>query len=204
MRPLIRLGWRCASLRSERVVTLLWSNFCVAAYGARLCLFANPPLRLRSHPNTRKPRVSGTPVTLASGWANFATRLRRWKFGFFAFCRSDNSSLCRMKKRWMACACLQRSRSLTRASVSAGRIRSRATHGNCSRSAPEARDSGWHLDEGRRSGRAMDLARAGETVLVELPDAAWHRTKCREPSTQPHIPAVVRLSVGMTGGMGHR
>ena len=29
-------------------------------------------------------------------------------------------------------------------------------------------------------------------------DAAWHGTKRRDPSTQPHSLAVVRLSVGMT------
>jgi hypothetical protein len=37
--------------------------FCVATYGARLYLFSYPPFRLRM----RSP----------SGWANFATRLRR-------------------------------------------------------------------------------------------------------------------------------
>ena len=53
---------------------------------------------------------------------------------------------------------------------------------------------GWSL-EGE-----VHLARAGEIVLVELPDAAWSRTKCRDPSTPPHLPPVVRFSVGMTGG----
>ena len=45
----------------------------------------------------------------------------------------------------------------------------------------------------------MHLARAGEIALVELPDSARQGTKCRGPSTQPHIPSVVRLPVGMTG-----
>ena len=42
-----------------------------------------------------------------------------------------------------------------------------------------------------------------QVALVELPGAAWHRTKCRGPSTQPYFPfgfAQGRsLSVGMTG-----
>src|SRR3954454_12894083 len=38
----------------------------------------------------------------------------------------------------------------------------------------------------------------------ELPDAAWQGTNCRDPSTQPHLPPVVRFSVGMTRGMGYR
>ena len=82
----------------------------------------------------------------------------------------------------------QRSRSLTRASVSAGTnqvennawkllwVRTgRAGFGTASR-------------EGRSLEREMHLARAGEIVLLELPDAAWYGTNCRGPSTQPHIP----------------
>ena len=58
-----------------------------------------------------------------------------------------------------------------------------------------------------REGESLDgathlVSKAGEVALVELPDAAWQGTTCRDPSTQPHIPAVVRLSVGMTGGWG--
>jgi hypothetical protein len=75
--------------------------FCIATYGARLYLSRNPPF-----PASRRS---------PSGWANVATRLRRWAIGFLALCRLDDLSLYRMQKRWMAHAYLQRSRSLTRA-----------------------------------------------------------------------------------------
>ena len=67
------------------------------------------------------------------------------------------------------------------------RIRSRTMHANCSGSG-RARGIRDGISRGRESGREMHLARAGEIVLVELPDAAWHGTNSRDPSTQPHLP----------------
>ena len=57
---------------------------------------------------------------LALGWANFATRLRRWAIWVLCVLPIRRFIVCADAKWWMAYARLQRSRSLTRASVSAG------------------------------------------------------------------------------------
>jgi hypothetical protein len=139
-------------------------SFCVAAYGARVYLFSHPPFRLRM----RSPL----------GWANFATRLRRWVIWFFAFCRSENSSLCRMQKRWMAHAWLQRSRSLTRAASAIGTKVATASRRETVLGPQTARDSGWHLErEGMdRRDRRHRRDRAGSEKQNPFPAGCVGRT----------------------------
>jgi len=90
------VGIPLLSLASPAVVRLSTAEgFCVATYGARLYLLAYPPLRLRLPTPTRENHACRGPRSLALGWANFATRLRRWVIRLFAFCRSDDSTFVR-------------------------------------------------------------------------------------------------------------
>src|SRR6478752_4896676 len=53
-----------------------WCSMC-RPYGAQFLFIAYPPFRLRIPTPTRENRARWGPRSLASGWANLATRLRR-------------------------------------------------------------------------------------------------------------------------------
>jgi hypothetical protein len=44
------------------------------------------------------------------------------------------------------------------------------------------------ISRGRESGTKDAFGEGRSNCLVELPDAAWHETNCRDPSTQTHLP----------------
>jgi hypothetical protein len=115
-----RTKYRGPSSRPRLLVARLLKDesFCVATYGALFNLFSHPPFRLRM----RSPL----------GWANFATRFRRWAIGFFTFCRSHDSSLYRCKSGgWLTRGCSGADPSPAPLRLS-GRRWQRKQKGNCS------------------------------------------------------------------------
>jgi hypothetical protein len=97
-------------------------------------------------------------------------------------------------------ACQQRSRSLTGAASATGPrwLPAKREENYCGPGKGGA-GFGTASREGGNLEGPMHLARAGEIVLVELLDAAWHGTRCRDPSTHLASLRSPRISVGMTG-----
>jgi hypothetical protein len=119
-------------------------------------------------------------------------------FGFFAFCRSENSSLCSVKDFGRLPLCCSGADPSPAPLRPQGRKMATSKEKETLLGHQRTRGIRDGVSWGRESGRNDLLVRAGEIAWVELPDADWRGAKCRDPSTQPHVPAVVRLSVGMT------
>ena len=125
-----------------RFVPMSLANYggCVASYGARLLSLCIPTLAA-SH-------------ALASGWANFSTRLRRWVF--WAFCLPDDSSFVAGERLQPAHACLQRSRSLTTSTQNAQHRRAFGPRLGSPRLAAGIRDGMSRGMDFRLQGQPMD------------------------------------------------
>lgn len=114
--------------------------------------------------------------------------LLRWEETFYG------RQFCLGKKRGLAVGKTKRgkSRSLTRAIASARTNQVESNAWKLFWGSDGGAGFGMACREGGSLEGAMQLERAGEIILVELPGAAWRRTNCRDPSNSATLPLRLR------------